>query len=90
MLGQEIPVIGSPFSLNYRSSHVSGRKEAYTLDIPLSGPSVPDSLGIIKLEVRVAGRLFKWNFSKAPNLVSHLYLGRQGCLRPNGAGQATR
>jgi RHS repeat-associated protein len=73
VLGQEIPVIGSPFSLNYRSSHVSGRKEAYTLDIPLSGPSVPDSLGKIKLEVRVAGRLFKWNFSKAPNL-SHTFI----------------
>ena len=37
VLGQEIPVTGSPFSLNYRSSHVSGRTEAYTLDIPLSG-----------------------------------------------------
>ena len=72
VLGQEIPVTGSPFSLNYRSSHVSGRKEAYTLDIPLSGPSVPDSLGKIMLEVRVAGRLFKWNFSKAPNLSSEL------------------
>jgi RHS repeat-associated protein len=68
VLGQEIPIVGSPFSLNYRSSHVSGRTEAYTLDIPLSGPSVPDSLGQIKLEVRVAGKLFKRNFSKAPNL----------------------
>ena len=58
VLGQEIPVTGSPFSLNYRSSHVSGRTEAYTLDIPLSGPSVPASLGKIMLEVRVAGRLF--------------------------------
>jgi RHS repeat-associated protein len=67
VLGQEIPVTGSPFSLNYRSSHVYGRKEAYTLDIPLSGPSVPASLGKIMLEVRVVGRLFKWNFPATPN-----------------------
>ena len=67
VLGQEIPVTGSPFSLNYRSSHAYDRREAYTLDIPLSGPSVPASLWKIKLEVRVAGRLFKWNFTAAPN-----------------------
>ena len=73
VLGQEIPVTGSPFSLNYRSSHVSGRTEAYTLDIPLSGPSVPPSLGKIKLEVSVAGRLFKWNFTKELNL-SHTFV----------------
>ncbi|MCH7720809.1 MAG: hypothetical protein IH988_07440, partial [Planctomycetes bacterium] len=55
-LGESVPVTGTPFTLNYISDRVPGRKDGNTLDIPLSGASVPDSLKRIDLEVFVAGR----------------------------------
>ncbi len=58
VLGEAVDVIGTPFSLHYRSDRVPGRKAAYTLKIPLSGPTVPESLIGIELEIHVAGRLF--------------------------------
>ena len=57
----------APFSLNYRSDRVPGRKAAYMLDIPLSSTSVPTTLLRIELEVFVAGQRFTQQFSPAPN-----------------------
>jgi RHS repeat-associated protein len=69
ILGERVPVVGTPFTLNYRSDRVQGRKAAYTLKIPLSGDSVPASLLQIRLEIRVAGREFIETFSPQPNLL---------------------
>jgi RHS repeat-associated protein len=66
-LGERVPIVGAPFSLNYRSDRVAGRRTAYTLDIALSGASVPTSLRRIELEVSVVGRLFTQAFPAAPN-----------------------
>src|SRR5659263_292808 len=41
VLGEAVDMTGTPFSLHYQSDRVPGRKEAYTLKIPLSGASVP-------------------------------------------------
>ncbi|BBO17806.1 conserved hypothetical protein [Candidatus Brocadia pituitae] len=49
-----------------------GRKTAYSLNIPLSGTSIPASLKSIELEVTVAGRIFTESFAPAPNL-THLF-----------------
>ena len=57
----------APFSLNYRSDRVPGRKAAYTLDIPLSSTSVPTTLVRIELEVFIAGQRYTQQFSPAPN-----------------------
>jgi beta-lactam-binding protein with PASTA domain len=61
-LGETIPVTGTPFSLNYRSDRVPGRKDAYTLIIPLSGASIPQSLKQIILQLIVAGKRFTKGF----------------------------
>ena len=66
-LGQRIPVVGTPYTLNYRSSRAPGFKAANQLRISLSGASVPSSLQSIELEVLVAGRKFTQSFSPAPN-----------------------
>jgi RHS repeat-associated protein/uncharacterized repeat protein (TIGR01451 family) len=66
-LGESVEVTGTPFSLNYESGRVPGRKAAYTLTIALSDSSVPASLKRIELEVAVAGRLFTQSFSNAAN-----------------------
>ncbi|RKZ90335.1 MAG: hypothetical protein DRR19_10400 [Candidatus Parabeggiatoa sp. nov. 1] len=63
VLGETIPVAGTPFSLNYRSNRVPGRKTAYTLEIPLRGDSVPDSLKRIVLEINIAGQQVNKAFS---------------------------
>lgn len=68
-LGLARPVVGTPFTLNYRSHQVPGRRAAYSLSIPLSGDSLPDSLRNIYLEIQVAGRLIRQSFPAQANLV---------------------
>ena len=67
ILGESIPVVGTPFNLIYRSDRVPGRAAAYHLNIPLSGGSPPASLARIDLTIDVAGRHFTQSFLAAPN-----------------------
>jgi RHS repeat-associated protein len=67
VLGEVVPITGTPFSLNYRSSRVQGRKAAFSLNIPLSSANIPASLKRIDLKVAVAGRLFNQSFPAQPN-----------------------
>jgi RHS repeat-associated protein len=63
VLGERIPVVGIPCSLNYRSDRTgTGR-----VDISLSGPSVPESLLRIQLRVEVAGQRHLMTFPPEPN-----------------------
>ncbi len=68
VLGESIPIDGTPFALTYRSDRVPGRKAAYTLHIPLSGATLPNSLQRIDLEIRVAGKRFYQSFSPQLNM----------------------
>ena len=45
-----------------------GYKEAYRLEIPLTGASIRPSLRRVELEVTVAGREFRQTFERRPNL----------------------
>lgn len=65
-LGETINIIGTPFSLNYNSDRVPGRRTSYTL-IPISGSTVPSSLKRIELEIEIAGRKITETFSASPN-----------------------
>src|SRR5262249_48044848 len=47
-----------------------GRRSAYTVEIPLSGATLPPSVKRIDLEVHVAGRQFKQSFAPQPNLIT--------------------
>lgn len=71
-LGELVPLTGTPWQLNYRSTRTLGRKDAYTLDIRLSAATIPVSLKRIELEVRVAGQTYVRSFSPAINLI-HTY-----------------
>lgn len=55
-LGEVIPLVGTSLSLNYRSDRVPGHLSARTLNIPLSGDTIPASLKRIEASVNVAGR----------------------------------
>ena len=66
-LGEKLSVPGTPFDLYYSSARVPGYKEAYRLEIPLTGNTVKPSLRRIELEVTVAGREFRQTFTPAAN-----------------------
>jgi RHS repeat-associated protein len=66
-LGETLGITGTSFSLNYRSDRVLGRKGGNTIQIPLSGATVPTTLQRIDLELRIAGRVITQSFPAAPN-----------------------
>lgn len=66
VLTSRVSVAGTPYTLNYRSDRVAGRRAAQTIQIPLSGDTTPASLKRIKLEVSVAGRVFNQDFPGTP------------------------
>jgi RHS repeat-associated protein len=62
VLGERLAVTGTPFSLNYRSNRVPGRKSLYTLEIPLTGVSRSGMPKYIQLEITIAGQRFQERF----------------------------
>jgi RHS repeat-associated protein len=56
VLRQDVRLVGSTFRLHYRSDRVRGRRLAATIDIPLSGKSLPRRTKELVLELEVAGR----------------------------------
>ncbi|MCK5179837.1 MAG: hypothetical protein KAR32_09930, partial [Candidatus Omnitrophica bacterium] len=66
VLGESVDVIGTPFSLSYRSDRVVTNKD-YRIEIPLSDDTPPSPLKRIELEIRVAGRTFTQSFPPDPN-----------------------
>ena len=68
ILGESIPISGTPFSLAYRSDRNTGYKNNYTLDIELTGDTVPDGLRLVLLEVEIAGNRYDWILGATPNL----------------------
>lgn len=66
-LGEDIDLIGTPYSLHYRSDRVPGYKATRTVQIPLSGDSLPASLAAIRLTVQVAGQEFVQTFPATTN-----------------------
>jgi RHS repeat-associated protein len=83
VLGESIPIAGTPYSLNYRSDRVPGYAAGRTVEIPLSGPEVPASLERIDLEIQVAGQVHRTSFSPAPNRrTTFVWDGKDGLGRP--------
>jgi len=67
-LGEDVPIVGTPFTLHYQSDRVPGRLDARSVHIALSGPNPPSTLIRIDLEVWVAGRQLLQSFAPAANL----------------------
>ncbi|WP_367156177.1 PKD domain-containing protein [Methylomonas sp. HYX-M1] len=61
-LSEQIAITGTPLFIRYDSDRMPGRKAGYSLDIPLSGETVPEVLKRIELEISVAGRTFKQTY----------------------------
>jgi len=67
ILGETLGLAGTPFALHYRSDRVPGRSAARTLEIPLSGSTLPAGVKRVDLDVEVAGQRFNQSFAAAPN-----------------------
>lgn len=62
-LGESIAIAGTPFRLHYQSERTPGRKEAYTLDIPLTGENSPSKdLHMVVVNVNIAGKRYQKSF----------------------------
>ncbi len=64
---ESIPIVGTPFTLNYRSDGVPAYLANNVLNISLSGTSVPPVLRGIELKIEIAGRVFTNRFAPLPN-----------------------
>lgn len=89
-LGEELSIVGAPFTLRYHSAAVRGGG-GHTLDLPLSGDTVPPGVRRIDIEATVAGQVLKASVAPAAQARHALsWDGRDGYGRPvNGAQAAT-
>jgi RHS repeat-associated protein len=67
-LAQASPISGTPYTLVYQSDRMPGRRSGATLNIPLTGPTPPESLARIEVTVSVAGKVTTYTHEPAPNL----------------------
>lgn len=67
VLGEELPLIGTPYRLAYRSGRARGRVDTKSLDLTLAGDTVPPSLKRIDLVIDVAGRRHTASFPPHPS-----------------------
>ncbi|MBP6669029.1 MAG: hypothetical protein KA180_06240 [Gemmatimonadales bacterium] len=56
VLGEAVPITGTPFSLYYQSDRVPGYGPAFGIDIPLRGDTIPPSVDSIGVVIEIAGR----------------------------------
>ncbi|HLX07830.1 MAG TPA: RHS repeat-associated core domain-containing protein [Thermoanaerobaculia bacterium] len=69
-LGEDVPIVGTPFRLHYQSDRAPGRIDPRSVQVLLSGPNPPPGLVQIDLTVAVAGRLFQQTFAPGASLSS--------------------
>lgn len=91
VLGERLPVAGTGFTLNYRSSRVPGAPSR-RLRIPITSASPPPTMRRARLEVTVAGRTFEQAFEAPVANLAHAFTwdGRDAYGRVVQGGQPTR
>ena len=73
VLGEDIPLVGTPFSLHYRSDRSRGKLDGRAIEITLTDNTVSPSLLKVELIVTVAGQIYRREFAPVPNL-THLFV----------------
>jgi RHS repeat-associated protein len=70
ILGESIPIAGTPYSLNYRSDRVEGAKFANTVTLKVSDATVPESLKRIDVELTAGGKRLYRSFDPLPDQIA--------------------
>ena len=65
-LSESIPIVGTPFALEYNSGRVA--KTPYKLTVRATGASVPSDAKRVELRVTIAGRSFASSYEPAANI----------------------
>lgn len=79
ILGESLKLTGLPSSLNYRSDRVPGRREAYQLDVQLTGQAAPPEAKRVRFELEILGQHITYNTDAAANLAYHyVWDGKDG------------
>ena len=66
-LEEELPLVGTPFSLHYRSDRVSGDSTARTIHLNVTGPSISPFLSYTFQSIQVAGQSHVIDLPTLPN-----------------------
>ncbi|SFW67783.1 RHS repeat-associated core domain-containing protein, partial [Paenibacillus sp. UNCCL117] len=67
-LGQQIPIAGTPYMLNYMTEREEGYKAKSTLEIPVSDDKpLPASLLRMNVSIQIGGKLHRASFAPASN-----------------------
>ena len=67
VLGQTLPLMGTPVALVYQSDRVPGRVAPYKLKIPVSGEVLPANLSSIEVVIEVEGQREVRQLAPLPN-----------------------
>ncbi|HYW04196.1 MAG TPA: hypothetical protein VFA86_09660, partial [Gammaproteobacteria bacterium] len=66
VLGESMPIAGTSMSLVYSSDRAFGYARSRTIDIPVTGKTVPDNLLGVDVTVMVAGQVARRHFGPNP------------------------
>jgi RHS repeat-associated protein len=87
-LGEELPIAGTAYQLEYSSMRTPGRSSARVAGIRLTGDSVPPPVRSVELTIDVAGQHIEKSYTPAPNLKeTFTWDGRDAYGRPIIGGQ---
>ncbi len=67
VVGEHIPLMGTPFLLHYRSHTMPGYLPARSVEIPITTAEVSDSLEAVQLTIDIAGQTIRQDFGPLPN-----------------------
>lgn len=65
VLGESVPMVGTPFTLNYRASRAPGFAAARHVSVQIVGPTVPSVLSFVRVLVHVAGTVHSHDYSRS-------------------------
>ena len=90
-LGEVIGIVGTPYALVYSSRRAPGYRASYTVDLPITGDSVPEDVKFIQVELEVAGQRETATYTPKPNRrYSFEWDGKDGFGRPLQSGQPAK
>lgn len=67
VLGEQVALVGSNLTLNYRSNRVPGNTTGRSLQVNISGETIPASLLQIEMVIEIAGQKITQTFPALPN-----------------------
>jgi RHS repeat-associated protein len=79
-LGEDLPIAGTPFALHYQSDRQAGYRGDQSLNLSLTGDTLPPNIQTVELDIQVAGIHFTKSFpNPTPNMhYTFSWNGRDG------------